>query len=221
MAMRLHDEGRLGGWVALVSVLAALAYGDRLAGGEPPDDVLYTWSAAVAGAVVYAVILGVVLALCAGRSRRALLALRRPASWPRALGLGLAVIVGAFVLLAALEPLLHAGEEQGLTPSEWRPSRAPAFAANFVVVVLVAPVVEELTFRGLGYSLLERFGRYTAIAAIGIAFGLTHGLIAALPILSIFGAGLAYLRARTRSVYPGILVHSIFNALALTLAVST
>lgn len=221
MNVRLHDEGRLGGWIALVGALALVAYGDRLTGGEPPDDVLYTWGAALAGAVVYGLILGIVLALCAGRSRRALLALRPPASWPRALGLGLAVIVGAMLLAVALEPVLHAGEEQGLTPSEWRASRAPAFAANFVVVALVAPVVEELTFRGLGYSLLERFGRSAAIVAIGIAFGLAHGLIAALPILALFGAGLAYLRARTLSVYPSIVVHSGFNALALTLAVST
>lgn len=219
--MRLHDEGRLGGWIALVGALAALAYADRLAGGEPPDDILYTWSAALAGAVVYALILGIVLALCAGRSRRALLALRPPASWRRALGLGLAVVVGAMILAAGLEPVLHAGEEQGLTPDEWRSSRAPAFAANFAVVAVVAPVVEELTFRGLGYSLLERYGRFAAIAAVGVAFALAHGLIAALPILALFGAGLAYLRARTRSVYPGIIVHSAFNALALTLAVST
>ena len=36
-------------------------------------------------------------------------------------------------------------------------------------------------FRGLGYSLLEPFGRWAAIVVVGVVFGLAHGLIEALP----------------------------------------
>ena len=46
------------------------------------------------------------------------------------------------------------GKEQGLTPSHWEPAHAGAFAANFVLFAVVAPFVEELTFRGAGQSLL-------------------------------------------------------------------
>jgi membrane protease YdiL (CAAX protease family) len=95
------------------------------------------------------------------------------------------------------------------------------FVANFIVVAVVAPIVEELTFRGAGYSLLERWGRWFAIVAVGLLFGLAHGLIEALPILAVFGCALAWLRSRTRSVYPGMLVHAAFNAIALIVAVST
>ena len=52
-------------------------------------------------------------------------------------------------------------------------------------------------------------------------FGLAHGLVEALPILVALGVGLAYLRARTDSLYPGFVVHALFNAIALTLAVTT
>jgi hypothetical protein len=48
--------------------------------------------------------------------------------------------------MAITEPLLHGGREQGLTPTSWQPDRAGAFAANFVVVAVYAPIVEELTF---------------------------------------------------------------------------
>ncbi|MBA3427137.1 MAG: CPBP family intramembrane metalloprotease, partial [Actinobacteria bacterium] len=50
-----------------------------------------------------------------------------------------------------------------------------------------------------------------AIALTGLAFALTHGLL--LPLISIaaFGFGLAYLRSRTRSVYPGIVIHMLVN----------
>jgi membrane protease YdiL (CAAX protease family) len=105
-------------------------------------------------------------------------------------------------------------------PKTWHPAHAAPFVANFIVVAIVAPVVEELTFRGLGYRLLEPFGRWVAILGVGLAFGLAHGLVEALPILAAFGAGLAYVRMRTGSVYPGMLVHATFNGLVLIVAVA-
>jgi hypothetical protein len=106
-------------------------------------------------------------------------------------------------------------------PKNWEPNHAGAFVANFIVIGMLAPIVEELTFRGLGYRLLEPFGRWTAIILVGLAFGLAHGLVDALPILAFFGAGLAYLRSRTGSVYPSILVHATFNSIVLIVAVAT
>src|SRR5207244_12784806 len=109
-------------------------------------------------------------------------------------------------------PPLTPGQEQGITPDTWQPDHAAAYVGNGIVIAVVAPIVEELTFRGLGYSLLVRYGRWTAIALVGIAFGLAHGLVEAFPFLAAFGAGLAYLRSRVDSVYPGMLVHGPFNA---------
>ena len=93
--------------------------------------------------------------------------------------------------------------------------------ANFLVVAVLAPIVEEITFRGLGYKLIEPFGKWTAILVVGLLFGLAHGLVEALPILAAFGAGLAYVRMRTGSVYPGMIVHSAFNSLVLIVAVTS
>jgi membrane protease YdiL (CAAX protease family) len=84
----------------------------------------------------------------------------------------------------------------------------------------VAPVVEELLFRGLGYSLLERYGRWVAILLVGVTFALGHGLVEGFPELALFGCALAWLRSRTDSVYPGMLVHALFNAIALVAAVT-
>ena len=41
-----------------------------------------------------------------------------------------------------------------------------------------------------------------------------------LPVLALFGITLAWLRWQTGSVYPGMIVHGIFNGLALILAVA-
>src|SRR5439155_24982539 len=112
-------------------------------------------------------------------------------------------------------PIENPGKEQGLTPEHWEPAHAGAFAANLVLFAVVAPVVEELTFRGVGQSLLGFLGRWPSIVLVGVAFGLAHGLVEALLVLVPFGVALAWLRDRTNSVVPGMFVHALFNGAAL------
>jgi uncharacterized protein len=212
-------SGKLIAWVILVSVLALLGYASRATGGKPPKDAAYLYSTAASGVVQYAIILAVVLAIT--RPEWSLLALRRPRAWGRTVAAVVIVFIAVYAVSAAVSAFGDPGREQGLTPTNWDSSRAVPFAVNFVVFVAVAPFVEEVTFRGLGYSLLEPLGRLTAILWIGVAFGLAHGLLEGLPILIVFGCGLAWLRERSDSVYPGMLVHATFNAVALVVAVST
>lgn len=212
-------QGKLTAWVILVATLALLGYATRLSGGKPPEDAAYRYSTAASGLVQYAIILGVVLLIA--RPDWSLLALRRPRGWARILTAVLIVFGTVYAASAIVSAYSDPGREQGLTPQGWDSSRAAPFVVNFVVFVAVAPVVEELTFRGLGYSLLAPLGALTAILWVGIAFGLAHGLVEGLPILIVFGCGLAWLRDRSDSVYPGIVVHGIFNAVALIAAVST
>ncbi len=201
-------------------LFAGISYADRAAGGKPDNNVLYKWATVGGNLVQYAIIGLIVYGIAGLGTRREQLALRRPNSWRRALGIGFVVVVGIFVLTGILGPVLHPGREQNLTPTRWEPSHAAAYIANGLVIVFVAPFVEELTFRGLGYSLLRRYGDWTAIVLVGLFFGLAHGLVEALPLLAAFGVGLAYLRSRTESVYPGMLVHGLFNAISLAVAVA-
>lgn len=212
-------SGKLTAWVILVAVLALLGYSARAAGGKPPKDAAYLYSTAASGIVQYAIVLAVVLLIA--RPDWSLLALRRPRGWARTLGSAALVFAAVYAASLIVSTFADPGREQGLTPTSWDSSRAVPFAANFVVFVAIAPFVEELTFRGLGYSLLEPLGRLTAILWVGVAFGLAHGLLEGLPILIVFGAGLAFLRSRTDSVYPGMVVHAAFNAFALIISVTT
>ena len=207
-------------WSTFVAAFATLSYSLRFSEGKPPKDVLYKWSTVAGNLFQYAVIGAIVYGIAGLGERRQLLALRRPTSWRTAVKIGIGIGIGMLVLTLLLGPLLNPGQEQGITPDRWEPDHAAAYVANGVVIAVVAPVVEELTFRGLGYSLLVRFGRWTAIILVGIAFGLAHGLVEAFPFLAAFGAGLAYLRSRVDSVYPGMIVHGLFNATALIVAVS-
>ena len=209
---------RLVWWTFLVTVVAALAYASRLGGGKPPKDYLYTWGAVANGAVQYALLLGFLAPIAIGLSRDEL-GLRRPRSWGAAFGWSVVAAVTIVVAAAVLAPFLHPGQEQGLTPSGWDSHRAAQFGANFAIVALVAPIVEELTFRGVGFGLISPYSRAGAIVAVGLAFALAHGLVDALPIFIVFGSSLAWLRDRTGSILPGIVIHASWNAVTLLQAV--
>jgi membrane protease YdiL (CAAX protease family) len=214
----MERPARLAGWLALVSLLILLAYVSRATEGKPDPQVLYRWSTAVGGVIQDGIILVVVLAL-AGFDRQ-LLGLRRPRSIPQALRLLGSAIVLVYVFEITYSALTHPGNEQGLTPSHWEPAHASAYIVNGVVICTVIPFAEELTYRGLGYSLLEPLGRWPAIVLVGVLFGLAHGLIVSLPVIGAFGMVLAWIRSATRSVFPGMVLHSLFNLIALVAAVT-
>jgi membrane protease YdiL (CAAX protease family) len=214
-------RGKLVAWSALVLALAALSYSVRLSdGGAPPDDVLYRWSTAVGAAIQYGIILAVVLLIARGLDRRTL-GLVRPPSWGRAVVLSVAGLAAIWVAGAILNVFLQAGEEQGLVPEGWDGSRAAPFVANFVVVAVAAPLVEELAYRGLGMAVVGAvLAPVATILVTALAFGLAHGLVVALPVLTLFGAILGWLRWKTESLYPPIALHAVFNGAALIAAVT-
>jgi len=205
-------------WLVVVGLMIALAYGTRAASGKPDPNVLYQWSTVAGTLIQDGFILFLVLAI-AGFSRR-LLALRRPNGYWRALRtVGIALVV-VYVFEVVYSHLTHPGNEQGLTPEHWEPRHAAAYVANAAAICLWVPFVEELTYRGLGYTLLKRFGRWPAIVAVGVLFGLAHGLIIELPVIVAFGCVLAWIRAQTKSVVPGMVLHGAFNLIALVAAVT-
>lgn len=212
---------KLVAWAMLVGTLIVLGYASKATSpGGPASDLLYRYSTAIAAAVQYAVMLAIAVAISRGLARQTL-GFRRPRSWPRALALTLAGLGGIWASAALLNVILKSGREQGLLPDGWDSARAGAYIANFIVIAIVAPVVEETVYRGLGFAAVSSFfGAPAAIVVTGVAFGLSHGLVVALPVLSLFGMILAALRWRTRSLYPPIILHALFNAAALVAAVT-
>jgi membrane protease YdiL (CAAX protease family) len=220
--------GPLIAWLVFVGMLVLIAYAGRLTGAETPDDVAYQWSSSILGFIQYWFFLAVIvaIALISKMELREAFALRPPRSWPRALGLAMlalgVIYVGAFVYEQVLSLFgdWSATDEQGLVPQGWDSSRAAPFIAFFLVVTLLAPIVEELTYRGLGISLLEPWGAAVAVLVTGVLFGGAHGLIVGFPVLAFFGIVIGWLRVRTDSVFPGMILHATFNGIALIAAVS-
>jgi membrane protease YdiL (CAAX protease family) len=105
-----------------------------------------------------------------------------------------------------------------------RPARELADKANgfggvallILVVVVAAPLVEEIFFRGLVLRALERrIGTAWAIVASSVIFGLTHFELLQLPALALFGLVAAVLVQRTGRLGTAMVAHLAFNGLAV------
>jgi membrane protease YdiL (CAAX protease family) len=140
-------------------------------------------------------------------------------------GLGLAAGVLAQVVLVPVVALLFSpfiGHPKVSGPVEDLVNSAHGFGLAVLVVFVVvgAPVVEELFFRGLVLRSLERrFGRTPAIIGTSVLFGLAHpqslpagALALVMTSLAAFGVVLAVLATRTGRLGPGIFAHAAFNA---------
>jgi membrane protease YdiL (CAAX protease family) len=217
---------RLAAWLVFVVALTLLSYGARLGGADTPDDLAYRYTSSIAAIVQYTLMLGILLLIARGLPKREVFALREPAEWRRALGLAALSLLAIWLVALVYSGLLSTlgdwdpTEEQGLVPDEWDSSRAGAFIAFFLVVTFFAPAVEELTYRGAGLSLLAPYGMGLAILSTGVLFGAAHGLIVGLPVLTAFGIAVGWLRVRTDSIYPPMLLHATFNGTALLVSVS-
>lgn len=219
---------RLAVWLAVVGLLTGLNILGRFS-GDSPDDLPYRYSTAITAAAFYGLLLViqlVIVLVAPSMSVRGALGLVRPASWRRALGLAgaslAAVYAVAFAYTLVLSLFTDASPscEQGLVPTEWDSSRAGAFAAFAVSVVVIGPVVEELLYRGLGYGLLAPYGAGLAIVVTGVLFAASHGLVYGFLPLAAFGLVLGWVRMRTESSYPPMALHSAFNGISLAVALA-
>ncbi|HEY8638924.1 MAG TPA: CPBP family glutamic-type intramembrane protease [Solirubrobacterales bacterium] len=89
------------------------------------------------------------------------------------------------------------------------------------LIVVVAPIAEEIFFRGMLFGgLRKRLSTFPAAAISALVFGALHGTtgITAVPPLIVFGFMLALLYERTGSLVPGMIAHAFNNALALALS---
>ena len=141
----------------------------------------------------------------------------------RTLKLAAVLVVGAFAATAVYAVVARAlgvtivGNAADLATG-FRTGPAEIVIA-FVLVGVVAPFVEEITFRGILFpSLKASWGTAPALLVSGAVFGVVHLQPTIAVPLALIGIGLAAIFLRTRSLWSAIIAHCAYNTVSLALA---
>jgi uncharacterized protein len=154
----------------------------------------------------------VLLAATVARPRAWQFGFRRPRLGP-AVGWSLVAVL-AYIALALLYTLI-------LQPDNPEPidtgERLGTLIGSCVIIVVVAPLFEEIFFRGFLYRILRsRMGLWPALVIGGSVFGavhLTSGGPLAVALIGPLGFLLCLLYERSGSLYPCIALHALNNGI--------
>lgn len=134
------------------------------------------------------------------------------------------IIFGLLMLLAIIAsslgvqpPATTDGETGGTKLLEFMGS----FWLTFALSVILAPIIEEIIFRGVLFpAISKRYGLVSGVVISSFVFTLVHidpiNMISVLPL----GVFLAIMYQRTGSIYPGMMLHASWNFMVLLIAQS-
>ena len=197
--------------ITIVSVIAAVI---RSAGGEVRDDD--PWFTVFTTLAVDLCVVGATLAVARATAR--------PAPWqfglrraPLGFAVGMAFIaaISVVVFSAVYSSVVDTENKQRIVQDLGANTSTTLLVIGAVVVIVIAPLCEELFFRGFLFRVLrQRMGFWLAAGVDGVLFGLVHGSIAILPILAVLAIALCWVYERTGSIFPCIALHVLNNTLA-------
>jgi membrane protease YdiL (CAAX protease family) len=120
-----------------------------------------------------------------------------------------------FVFSVAYEAIVQPKNPQTIVKDIGADTNTLLLVAGAIVVIGVAPVCEELFFRGVLFRVLrQRIPLWPAAIIDGVFFGLVHGSLVILPVLAVLGIMFCYVYERTGSLFPTIALHALNNTVA-------
>lgn len=177
-------------WVASVSIFLSLMIGNTLPFIKPLKQIeggfysLFTRANYTAKTIVFALIICLFAKVCGG------------------------------VLLAIIMALLELLGYQATTPDFSMNSSILSNVFMLLATIVVAPITEELIFRGVLLKTFEKQGTKFAIIATSAIWALVHGnLKQGIPVF-FMGIALAIVTVKTKSIIPAIIIHGINNGFA-------
>lgn len=92
----------------------------------------------------------------------------------------------------------------------------PTFFAGFTMfmyMVVLAPIIEEVVYRGLVIKLVSPYGKKLAVFLSALIFGLMHGNLSQFVTAFVVGIIYATIALKTNSIIPTIVMHALNNGL--------
>lgn len=205
----------------LIGILYAAWLG---AGGKPDDDTWFLVVASGINSVVFVVAAVTIAGMSGSVSARDFGLVRAP--FGQALGKSVAVLVSYFILLAIYNQLVNlapddAAEKLGAD------SGTLGMLAFAILVAVIAPIAEEIFYRGMVFrALANGVGIWLAAIISGVLFGAVHidsleseRLLQVIP-LGLLGIFFAILYAWSGTLFAPIALHATNNALAVAVFAS-
>ncbi len=129
-----------------------------------------------------------------------------------------------FVFVIAYANLVHPHQKDLTRALGFNHGTAAAIVIG-LLVILAAPISEEIFFRGFVFRGMRRALPFVAAAVISaVIFGAFHytgtSSLTVLPQLAVLGLALAWIYERTGSIYPTMAVHAVNNTLAFIILTS-
>ena len=141
-----------------------------------------------------------------------------PSLFPKAAGTGLLWLVLAYPLILAAQGLVQkifgsADDSQLIVKYFLEHPDLKHRAAVIFMAVILAPVAEEVIFRGYFYGVIRRYGgRLPALLTSSLLFASIHVHLPSLFGLGILAMILCLVYERTGSLWASITMHAAFNA---------
>jgi membrane protease YdiL (CAAX protease family) len=133
------------------------------------------------------------------------------------------VIFGVNALYSYLITVLHLNVQTNdqLLLQQSKVAPLSTYATLFAAVI-IAPFCEEVFFRGFVFpGLRHGMSLGWAIIISSLLFGIAHADPGSFPVLFVIGLALAFLRWRTQSIWPCIVLHMLNNGIAALAIVLT
>lgn len=137
--------------------------------------------------------------------------------------LGIVVVYAASAAYAGAIQAFHWNLQTNATTLQQEAASAPVTVlCTLLGAVFIAPFCEETFFRGFMFAGFLR-GMPVVLAALlsALLFGIAHGDIGSFVPLFVIGLVLAFVRWRAGSIWPGMALHGLNNAIAAVVVLGT
>ncbi|MEA3318705.1 MAG: type II CAAX endopeptidase family protein [Bacillota bacterium] len=131
------------------------------------------------------------------------------------------VLIVSSILLVVIMDILGVGVDNSKTESLQEQVTWFTFTIAFLSAAVISPIYEEIFYRGFLYKLIRgKWGVGAGLLISSLIFTVMHiPIYNTLPVNFLSGMIFAWTYERSGSIVPGIIIHGVFNGIAVLLTV--